>query len=115
MKGPQCSPRSCGPDCQLTVTCGSSELCTGDDCTTCTAETVCGDEVTPGTYTWELNGAAITANNGDSVEICPEDLNDGANTVTASNTNLKDSEGNPATANDVTDAIDLLTVGSTVV
>jgi hypothetical protein len=85
--------------CVVTVTCGDTDICPDDDCTTCTAATECDGIPTEGTYTWAINGAAAGTGGtmgGNTLEVCPEDLNDGSNTVTAVDTTNNDEEGNPA-------------------
>ena len=72
--------------CAVTIDCAETALCPDDDCTTCTAATVCDGEPADGTYTWELNSAITTADTGNAIEICPEDLNDGSNTLMVTDT-----------------------------
>ena len=76
--GGECTP-------EVTVECTDNDLCPDDDCVTCTAETTCDGEVIEGTYEWELNGEA-RAEIGDTIEVCPEDLEIGLNTLTAIDT-----------------------------
>jgi hypothetical protein len=70
----------CTPE--VTVECTDNDLCPEDDCVTCTAETTCDGEVIDGTYEWELNGEE-RADIGDSIEVCPEDLDIGLNNLKA--------------------------------
>ena len=78
INGGECTP-------EVTVECTDNDLCPDDACTTCTAETTCDGEVIDGTYEWELNGEE-RADIGDSIEVCPEDLDIGLNTLTAIDT-----------------------------
>jgi hypothetical protein len=81
--------------CVVTIACEETELCPDDDCTTCTATTECDGMEADGMYTWSLNGAGTTGNTGDSIEICPEDLEMGDNTlmvVDTANDNAEDTE-----------------------
>ena len=73
----------CTPE--VTLECTDNDLCPDDDCTTCTAETTCDGEVIGGTYEWELNGE-IAGDAGDTIEVCPDDLEIGLNTLTAIDT-----------------------------
>jgi hypothetical protein len=73
----------CTPE--VTVECTVNDFCPDDDCTTCTAETRCDGEVIDATYEWSLNGEE-RADIGDSIEVCPEDLEIGLNTLTAIDT-----------------------------
>ncbi len=73
----------CTPE--VTVECTDNDLCPDDVCVTCTAETTCDGEVIDGTYEWELNGEE-KAEIGDTIEVCPEDLDIGLNTLTAIDT-----------------------------
>ena len=90
-----CLAMGCHDDCELTegctvtIDCETTELCPDDECTTCSAATVCDGATTEGTYTWELNGTVTT---GNSLDVCPEALNDGSNTVTATDTANGDAE-----------------------
>ena len=70
---------------EVRVECTDDDFCPEDDCTTCTAVTECDGEVIDGTYEWELNDE-VTGDTGDTIEICPEDLDVGLNTLTAFDT-----------------------------
>jgi hypothetical protein len=70
----------CTPE--VTVECTENDLCPEDDCVTCTAETTCDGEVIDGTYEWELNGEERD-DIGDSIDVCPEDLDIGLNNLKA--------------------------------
>jgi hypothetical protein len=91
---------TCHPDCEVTegcavtIACGETTLCTDDDCITCEATTECDGEPVDGEYTWSLNMAGITGDNG-TVEICPDDLELGDNelmVVDTANDNAEDTE-----------------------
>ena len=90
-----CLAMGCHADCEVTegcvvtIVCEETELCEDDDCTTCTATTECDGMEADGVYSWSLNGAG---NTGDSIEICPDDLNDGNNTLTVVDTANDDAE-----------------------
>ncbi len=73
----------CTPE--VNVECTDDNFCPEDDCTTCTAETVCDGEVIDGTYEWELNDE-VNETTGDTIEVCPGDLDVGLNTLTAVDT-----------------------------
>lgn len=77
-----------GNECQnpeVRVECTDDNFCPEDDCTTCTAVTECDGGVIGGTYEWELNDEVIDAT-GDTVDVCPGDLDEGLNTLTAFDT-----------------------------
>ena len=92
-----CLAMGCHADCEVTegcvvtIACGETDLCPDDDCTTCTATTECDGMEADGVYSWSINGAAATGDNG-SIEVCPEDLNDGDNTLTVVDTANDDAE-----------------------
>ena len=75
--------------CVVTIACEETTLCTDDECTTCTATTECDGAPAAGVYSWSLNGAATT---GNSIEVCPDDLELGDNTLTAVDTANEDAE-----------------------
>ncbi len=75
--------------CEVTIACEETTLCTDDECTTCTATTECDGEPAAGVYSWSLNGAATT---GNSIEICPDVLDLGNNTLTVTDTANEDAE-----------------------
>ena len=75
--------------CVVTIDCEETDLCPDDDCATCTATTECDGEPADGVYSWSLNGEAST---GNAIDICPEDLNDGDNTLTVVDTANDDAE-----------------------
>ena len=96
-----CLAMGCHADCEVTegcvvtIACEETTLCTDDDCVTCTATTECDGMEADGVYTWSLNGAGTTGNTGDSIEICPDDLDMGSNTlmvVDTANDNAEDTE-----------------------
>ena len=88
--GAGCLASECHIDCELaegctvTIACEETTLCTDDGCTTCTATTECDGEPVDGVYTWSLNMAA--ANTGNSIEICPDDLDLGSNELMVTDT-----------------------------
>jgi hypothetical protein len=78
--------------CAVTIACEETTLCTDDECTTCTATTECDGETVEGVYSWSLNGEATTANTGNAIEICPDDLELGSNTLTVTDTANEEAE-----------------------
>jgi hypothetical protein len=70
---------------EVRVECTDDDFCPGDECTTCTAVTECDGEVIDGTYAWELNDE-VTGDTGDTIKVCPEDLDEGLNTLQALDT-----------------------------
>ena len=70
--------------CEVTIACEETTICTDDGCTTCTATTECDGEPATGEYTWSINMA--TADTGNSIEICPDDLDLGSNELMVTDT-----------------------------
>ena len=81
---------TCHPDCEVTegcvvtIDCEETTLCVDGECTTCTATTECDGAPVDGEYTWSINMAA--ANTGNSIEVCPDDLDLGSNELMVTDT-----------------------------
>jgi len=78
--------------CEVTIACEETTICTDGECITCEATTECDGTAVDGVYSWSLNGEGNTANTGNSIEICPDDLNLGSNTLTVTDSANEDAE-----------------------